>query len=294
MLAQLFKVAPTMQQIDELFQWLAVTSVQRFNVQLMQFWTSQLDAAMTLQLRTLASQDAALPAQITVNNDVALVAQRMAGERRIYNPQLVENLFSTYRATLMKRYGLNYCTGSSINAHVQISLPGHTHAGITSPFAMTILLLTHKQPHVHLMPSISSLVDQAIIVGGNRGMLLATGQRLVSGAAAQQNVASRTAGTPARHDPSPYTQLVPRRKQDTDTMLLSSPFSGTTIIADKRARRLYTAIDERANIAALCKNTGIGLKEVYVAINILLQHNRIELYEPNGKRFNALLPLDNL
>jgi hypothetical protein len=285
MLAQLFRAVLAMQQIDELFQWLADNSVQRFKIPLIQFWTNQINAAglMALQLRTLAYQDAVLPEHLTVNNDVALVAQRMVGERRIYKSQLVDNLFSPYRAMLLKRYGLNYCTGSFIDANVLLSPPENMPSNMASPFAMTILLFTYGQPHMHLMSSISNIVNQAVIVAGNRGMLQAstTGKRLTSGALSRQNTLS-------------LTELIPRRKQDTDTLLLSNPLSGTTIIADKRARRLYTAINGRANVAALCKSVSMDIKEVYIALHILLKDNRIEIYEPGGQPFDISLLPDSL
>ncbi len=284
LLTQLFKVAQSMGQIDQLLRWLADSIVQQFNVQLIQFWTGQIDAMglMALQLRTQTRQDLTLPEQIVVNNDLALLAQRMAGERRIYNAQPVEALFSQYRATLLKRYRLNYCTGSFMDAPALLP-PFDRQTGSACPFAMTTLIFIHQQPQPTLMSTVNSIVNQAVILAGNRGILLPVNP-------AQPAMPGR----PPQPEALPLTELIPRRRQDTDMLLLNNPFASSAIIADKRARRLYAAIDGRANIALLCGNTGINIKEAYTALRLLLDQRRIDLYEPNGQLVDVRLLPDRL
>lgn len=283
-LAQLFKVAESMSQIDQLLQWLADSITRHFSIQLVQFWTAYMDAMglMALQLRVQARQDSTLPEQIVVNNDLALLAQRMAGERRIYSVQPVESLFSQYRAMQLKRYGLNYCTGSFMDAPALLP-PFDRQVGTASPFAMTTLIFIHQQPQPTLMSTINTIVNQAVILAGNKGMLLPVNPT-------QQAIATR----PLQQETLPLTELIPRRRQDTDMLLLNNPFSGSAVIADKQARRLYAMIDGHANIAALCGSTGMNVKEAYVALRLLLNQKRIDLYEPNGQLVDVNLLPDSL
>lgn len=284
MLAHLFKVAQAMEQIDQLLQWLAASTIQHFRVQLVQLWTTQVDAMglLTLQLRTQARQDQTLPEQAVANNDLALLAQRMAGEQRVYSAQAVESLFSRYRATLLKRYGLNYCAGSFTDAPALLP-PVGGQAGIPVPFAMTTLIFTQDQPQPNLMPAISSIVNQAIIVAAHKSMLLPTNP-----------IQQASPSQPLQQETLSLTELIPRHRQDADMLLLNNPFSSSAVIADKRARRLYTVIDGHANIAALCRSTGLNVKEVYTALRLLLNQKRIDLYEPNGQLANTDLLPDNL
>ncbi len=278
-LAQLFRVVQTVEQVDQLFQWLAASIVQGFRIQLIQFWTVEATGLLALPLSPPVRQDATLPEQIVANNDLALLAQRMARERRIYGTQPVESLFSQYRASLLKRYRLNYCTGSFMTAHALLPPPAG-QAGTPGPFAMTILIFVSNQPQPNLMPSITSIVSQAVILARNRGVLLP----IASGP---------TPTRPLRQEPLPLSELIPRRREDTDTMLLNNPFSTTAVIADKQARRLYMAIHGRTNVAELCRNTGMNLKEVYTALCILLDQKRIDLYEPDGQLVDVDLLPDN-
>src|SRR5690242_18796265 len=82
-MAQLFRAVTTMNHIDELFRWLAYMMVQRFDVQLTQLWANQNDYAdlNAVRLRSMVRQDSSLPEQISVNDQVASIAQRMARER---------------------------------------------------------------------------------------------------------------------------------------------------------------------------------------------------------------------
>jgi hypothetical protein len=81
----------------------------------------------------------------------------------------------------------------------------------------------------------------------------------------------------------PLEQLIPRRKQDADLMLSNNPFVNKAVIADKKARRLHGAIDGRTNIAGLCAVTGMPIKEVHIALQVLLTQQQIEIYEPGGR-----------
>ena len=127
---------------------------------------------------------------------------------------------------------------------------------------------------------IGSILEQAIIVAENRGLLL-----------------------PAEHSlPTPETilspqevllQLIPLRKQDSDLLLERNPFAAP-LVSDKKARRLHTAINGHANVANLCQMTGMDTKTVFAALHALLAQNLIELYTPEGRQVDVSLILNNL
>lgn len=54
-------------------------------------------------------------------------------------------------------------------------------------------------------------------------------------------------------------------------------------IADKHARLIYTAIDGHKNIEMLCAITRLDAEEIVRALQFLLAHRYIQLYEPGGK-----------
>src|SRR5438105_3548953 len=71
--AHLFKATTNMHHIDELFLWLAHTIVQSFKVQVIQLWAVQASRTgqLSIQLRTLVSEDTSLPQHMMANEQVA-------------------------------------------------------------------------------------------------------------------------------------------------------------------------------------------------------------------------------
>lgn len=284
---QLIRTITTMQQVDELFQWLAHAIVRYLDVQFVQFWTNQVDQRnqLIVQLQAMVSQDPSVPQQIVVNDHVASLAQRVVNERLMYAPQPVETLFSQYQAILLKRYGLHFCTGCFTGS--ESLLPQHGYAmqgaGYPIPLTMATLLLLRKIPHRDFVPAISALLEQAVVAAGNRGLLLPP-------ARAGQLPLHQT--TPRQDSLSPTGQLIPYRKQEAAHMLTDNPFKGPAVIANKAARRLYNAVDGRINVASLSGATGMDVKELYAALQVLLEEGRIGFQEPGGQEVDASLYFD--
>src|SRR3981081_878831 len=92
-LAQLFRMIPTFNHIDDLFQWLAYTFSPQFNAQLIQLWANRDNSLgqRTAPPRTMVRRDTSIPEPVVVSEDVAQLAQRIAYEQRIYNPQAIDN-----------------------------------------------------------------------------------------------------------------------------------------------------------------------------------------------------------
>jgi hypothetical protein len=187
---------------------------------------------------------------------------------------------------------------------------------------MTTLLFVRQSFHPDVIYTIGLILDQAITMAGNRGLLQQQGtippppvasQYTPSSPIASQYTPSPPASqytppppiapqlttpplvtpqyTSPRSEPAlPLDQLVPRRRQDADFLLSNNPFASTTTISDKKARRLHAAIDDHTNIADLCKHTGMNMQEIYIALQMLLEQHRIELYEPGGQLARTSLP----
>jgi hypothetical protein len=292
---QLLKTVPAMHHVDEMFQWLIYTIVQQFGVQVVQVWVDQFDYAgqMTIQLLTMARQDATVLEQVVVNEDVAQAAQRIVSERNIHMFRSVDSQFSPYRARMLRRYGLNYYAGCPVhqNAGQPSTQPSTRNA---TPFtqaptflAIAVLLFLKQTPQSDLLSAISFLMDQAVVIAEKRGLLLPP-----------STAPTTTTGDIYMSTPRPISQpevpvlekLIPRRKDEGDFMLSSNPFTNSTVvIKDKSARRLYTAIDGRMNVEALCESTGMSMKETYVALQTLLSQKRIEMHEANGRLVDTKL-----
>jgi hypothetical protein len=286
LVTQLLQVVMTMHHIDELLQWLAYAIVQYFNIQLTQFWANQMNQAgrLGVQLRMIVRQDFTLPEQVVVNDHLAYIVQRIISERRSYRFQPIETIFSSYQTTILKRYGLNYCGACFSSGNLLLPPSENMFSGERSavPLAMVTLLLSRQSPPRDLLLAINAVLNQAIEVAANRGLLTPIG-----GPMSQQNVYPSPLPLPHEVIPS-LEQLIPRRRQDANLLLSDNPFAGTTAISDKDARRLHAVIDGHANIATLCEMTGMSGKQAYIALQKLLDQHRIELYEPNGQPVKVL------
>ena len=87
-------------------------------------------------------------------------------------------------------------------------------------------------------------------------------------------------------------QLIPKRKQDNNDLLSSNPFARPDVISDKKARRLHGAINGQANVAELSSTTGLNMQEISVALRLLWDQHRIEMFEPGGKPVNLTIFLN--
>ena len=286
---QLLRVIPSMRHIDEVFQWLAYALVQQFDVQVTQCWSvaANRTGQRFIQLRSMARQDASLPEQVVVNDQMMLIAQRVISEQQNTQPQHTTNTFPQYQALLLRRHGLNYWAGAFL--HSSMLLPPRSNAPSQemqpTPLAMATILFLRQAPSIDLVPTIENILEQAVSLGGNRSLLLPATNVPLTTTPLPPSFAPQTP-IPQEASP-PLTELIPRRKQDANLLLTSNPFASTAVIADKQARRLHGAIDGRTSIAGLCSTTGMNIKDVYTALQLLLSQDRIEIYEPNGRVVDA-------
>jgi hypothetical protein len=166
--------------------------------------------------------------------------------------------------------------------------------------AMSTVLFLHQASSFDLIFAVNSLLDQAVAMAEQRGLLIAYPTTPPSVQFTPPSV--QFTPPPVQFTPPPWQQeaipsidqLIPRRKRDTNLMLADNPFASKAAISDKHARRLHLAIDGHTAIAALSVSTGMTMNEIYEALRILLKQNRIELYEPDGQPARHPLFPDNL
>lgn len=282
--SQLIKVAGSIHHIDEMFSWLASAIVQAFNVQVIQVWTSQFGQQdrRSLQLRTMVQQDPSLPQQVIINNHVVVAIGRMMSGGRHVPLQAVGGAFPAYQAELLGRYGLYYCAGCFLTSKALLPPPlrGAAAGDIPTPLQSLVLLLWRQAPPQNVPSAIDLVLEQAMQVASNRDLLLPAVD--TSG-----SVPAVTVKPLGQLNASYLLQLIPRRLDNADVLTASNPFSDSTVIADKQARRLYLTVDGHKNLDELCTITNLEWKQAFEAVRFLLKQRRIQLFEPDGQ------PLDS-
>lgn len=274
---QLRQVIEAMHQPEQLFQWLGTVISQSFDVSIVQFWTcgKVQSGQPSAHLRAMAYQDPSQPVNL-IGEKVALTVEDIARGQRNSFIQPVERLFPHYLASLLKRYGLNYCTCCLADRNVRFP-PGQQafpYESTSGELTFLALLFQSYFPRQDLISTMSIILEQAIVVAENRGLLIPGTADLESLSPSQQ---ASSHGPPAA-----LNSLVPRRKQDARLLLSSNPFGSPVVISDKQARHLYEAIDGHKTVTELCSNTGMPIQEVYAALQTLLSLQYIELQTPEG------------
>lgn len=101
--------------------------------------------------------------------------------------------------------------------------------------------------------------------------------------AALQQIAGNQFPFPGQQPLPGWLKFVPHRYEDPTLLISNNPFRGAAVIPDIHARRLHAAIDGHKNVEELCSVTNLERHEVYRAIQLLLEQQRIRLYTPEGK-----------
>ncbi len=287
-ITQLRQVVENMHRPEEMFQWLASVLMQRFDVPIVQLWTceSGWPDQPTAQLRGMAYQDPTQPAYL-VSEKVAMTVVRISRDQQISPPQPVEQVFPHYLASLLRRYGLSYCAFCSIDKHVHFNQAEYalSHERTKTGYIFIALLFLWHYQDQDLISTISIILEQAILIAENHGLLLPV--------AASPGRLSSPQEALSQELPPALPGLIPRLRQDTGLLLSSNPFASPVIISDRQALRLYEAIDSRKTVAELCSDTGMTLKEVQIALQALLSLKYIEMYTPEGWPVDVALLFKN-
>lgn len=285
-LSQLIRQMSVMKQIDEIFIWLAQQFMRRFDVQVVQFWATQQhhSGQRSFALRSYLCKDSALPLGIVNNEQVMLFARQLLISHMSSPVQTVDSMFSSYQVMLMKRYHLQYCLGYYMSNDALLKPPGSASAAelLPAPLRMVALFFLPHSPSPRASASIGAILDQALYIAREHGLLLPVGSRQtdekVGGSAKGSQLVSTV----------PLARLIPRRLEQNDWLKSSNPLSGATIISDKQVRRLYKVIDGHKTIAEIAAELQMPLEMIYPALRLLLNERWIQLCEPSGKQVDGL------
>jgi hypothetical protein len=253
----------------------------------------------------MAQQDISFPEQIIVSDQMQNLIQQLIGMRRSYNPQPLETLFSHYQVMLFKRYGLHYWCGYFTSKNVLLPPRRDGVAREESPTLLTLLPLVffRSMPPANIVQTLSFVLERTLEAALARGLLLPLAEQPtpfpspLPPSPTPFPLTPQAGPTPFPSQESLYTaqmnhptlaQLVPDKKQDADLMLSDNPFTQSVAISDKKARRLYAAINGRDTVGRLCSITGLSLQEASTALHLLWERDRVEIRGPDG------LPVDLL
>jgi hypothetical protein len=298
LMAQLGKIAASIRTIDDLFFWLASAVVERFDVQVMQFWANQpyRTGQISTELRTMVRQDLTLPQQVVANTYVVEIAEHIMNSRNTLMLQSIGSIFHQHQAALLGRYGLRYCCGYFLSSNALLMPANDSLSAEKLPTPLVaVALLILRQP---LLPEVQRTIEytlkQAMQFGEARALLL------------PPTTVPRIPFTPVLRTPDGYQlepfpqkvplvldELVPRRKEDASLMSTSNPLTSVSPIADKHARRLYAAINGHRSMEELGRIAHLTPAEVYKALQMLVVEHRIEIYDVRGQPIDGSLLLDN-
>lgn len=285
---QLKQAIETMHEPEELFQWLALVIMQRFDVPIVQLWAfeNHVPGQTSTQLLATASQNPTQPLQV-INEKVAITVGQISGVQHISYPQQVELVFQSYVGSLLKRYGLSYCAYCVIDRNMssKSNANAYSQQSNLAGFTCTALLFLRQNVDPDLISTISVMLEQALVIAENH--------HLFSPDLTNPNFSPPTQEVATQDIPPALPDLIPRRKQDGGLMLSSNPFSNAVAISDKQALRFYEAIDSRRSVAELCRSTGMSLKEAQQSLQNLLRLQQIEIYTPDGWPVDSTLLFNN-
>jgi hypothetical protein len=289
-LAQLSQTSE-LHHIDDVFLWLVHTIVNHFGVQVAQVWAMQTTTMGQFfpQLRSVICQDRSLSQNIIVNTHVAALASRMLSAQRDIPLHLVDASFTQYIALLLRRHGLHYCAGTFVRRDTLLPPPRMSMSGqkIETPLAAGLLLFFQNLPRADTLPIIGDILNQALVIADARG-LLPTEAGL--GAIPFLHVESQ----PHQPQPQPLpaipapSDLIARKIEDP----MSNPIAAAAALSEKQMRRVYTVINDKRNMAELARLARLDLKDVFLIVRKLAAIQRIQIYDPTGRRIDDLSIFD--
>jgi hypothetical protein len=276
-ITRLLEIVETLQNMDELFAWLANMMMQRMDVQVVQFWTTQnySSGRVGYELRTTVQQSPALPHHIVLNQPLADTVERLLKKRQSVVPQSVSTIFSPYFGKLLMRYNLNYWACHFMGSSILLA-PAYNDFScekVATPLTLAVTVFSQHTPSARLLPTISHILDHALAIARSHG-LLAISPHVERGVAL--NSRRYTENHPLR------TEFIPCRTQTVIATKRNTLTGSEALIQDKNARRLYLEIDEQKNIGELAYTTQLNIQEFYAALCLLLAQKRIQLFEVRG------------
>lgn len=284
-LAQLSQ-ATTMQHIDDVFLWLVHTAINHFGAQVAQVWAMQ---ATTMgqffpQLRSVMCQDLSLSQNVVVNTHVAALVGHMLRTQRDIQMRPVDASFTQYLALLLRRHGLHHCAGTFVGREMLLPPPRMSTSGrkIATPLTAGLLLFYQQLPNPDALPALGDIFAQALAIASSWGFLPSEAS---SRPVVQPGAEARPPVPPSR--PALY-ELIARRFEDP----MSNPISAAMVLPEEQMRRVYAVINDKRNMAELARLTRLDLRDVFLMVRKLAAIQRIQIYDPTGRRIEDLSIFD--
>jgi hypothetical protein len=279
-ITQLLQIVTNMHHIDELFLWLSHSIGQRLNIPVIQLWANQAHTTgqYSAELRVIASQNAALPLHIVNNAQVAEVVKGLLSERHGVRSQPVGSVFLIPQADILTRYNLHYWESAYLSHNVLLPPMSNdvSSGAVATPLSMIASLFTQQPSNVNLLATVTRIIEYALSIAKNRGLLLDAPISPLSSSASYMRER-------AQHQQYELDELIPHRGQSVEAMQVNSPLAGAVVISDKQARRLYAVIDGRRSIAQLMEMTRMDQQEFISALRFLLKQKLVRFHDPKGK-----------
>jgi hypothetical protein len=277
LITQLMQNMATMHHVDEIFLWLANTMTQRLDIPIVQFWAAQQDntGRSHSQIRAAACQNPTLPRQVYINNHVAKVIEHLFYERRNNVSLPIEGIFSPSQTSLFSQYNLRYWASFLLQNDALLP-PAQTEQApnnIPTPLLMVVTLFTQSPLSADQARATRFTLDQMLRIVASRGFLASPSSALM----ASEKIVSDKSSSAA------LSKIIPQRTQSVEISQASNPFAQASIIADKNARRLYSAIGGNKTVSDLAQITRLSQQELIDALSYLFQQQKIQFYTKEGE-----------
>ena len=283
-ITRLLQVVETMENLDDLFSWLADTVVQRMDVQVVQLWTMQayVSGQVGCELRTITCQSPSLPQHIVINQPLAHTVEQLLNKQQSVAPQSVENVFSRYYNKLLMRYNLNYwgCHFMSSNVLLPPIKNDSSHGKVATPLTLGATVFLQHPPSSRLLPTLAHILEHGLSIARNHGLLKIT-------VPMKQELELIQSPSTGKH--AILREFIPYRTKAVYTTEHALIYGST--IRDKNARRLYLEIDGHKTIGELASITQLNTQEFYAALYLLLTQSFIQIFESGGLHSESLQSL---
>ncbi len=291
---QLLQIAPGMEHIDDLLLWVSHKIILQFNLQTVEFWTVQQSrkGERVIQPRAILHYDTSILEHVLVNDHIVGVIQYVLQQQKHLLPHPVEQIFAPYQATVLKRHGLHFClafylTGPLIipplKPHQDQQMPELAFEKIPTPLQGCVIIFASQKPEQNILLELQLLLDRLLVVASQYGLLLPLVQR-----EQQLRLPGQVPNSPPPLKP-PTSSLIPVRCEDDELLATKSPLASShLVISGKGLRRIYSLIDGEKDITRLLNETKLEPKDLYPAIQTLMELKHIELRTPQGEKVDRL------
>lgn len=283
LIAQLMRSIAQMRHIDEVFVWLSNALVRSLDLPVVQVWKTELDNTGRFQaeLRAVTSQTGSLSQEMYLNSQVLTMVEHLFHERRCVRSIPVQGLFSPCQASLCTGHDLHYWAGYFLDSDALFSSTGT--AMVSKPMSIRLTIVVSLFTEVPL--SASQMRTMSFIL--NQTMRIIMNSRFHTFQNSFRPVPKDLEGDTF----IALADIVPTRSQDLQQFQAANPFAHASIIADKRARRVYSAVDGYRNVAELARITFLDQEALVEALRYLFQQQKIEFHTSSGEHVKHLPPV---